>query len=56
MIDTSKLLENILARDNMILAMNRVIKNKGIHGVDGMKTMNFENISLIIGEPLNLSC
>lgn len=28
MIDTSNLLENILARDNMILAMNRVIKNK----------------------------
>ena len=38
MIDTSNLLENILARDNMILAMNRVIKNKGSHGVDGMKT------------------
>lgn len=38
MIDTSNLLENILARDNMILAMNRVIKNQGSHGVDGMKT------------------
>lgn len=38
MIDTSNLLENILARDNMILAMKRVIKNKGSHGVDKMKT------------------
>lgn len=38
MIDTSNLLESILARDNMILAMKRVIKNKGSHGVDKMKT------------------
>ena len=38
MIDTSNLLEKILARENMILAMNRVITNKGSHGVDGMKT------------------
>lgn len=38
MIDTSNLLEIILARENMILAMNRVIKNKGSHGVDDMKT------------------
>lgn len=38
MIDTSNLLEKILARENMILAMNRVIQNKGSHGVDGMKT------------------
>ena len=37
MIDTSNLLEKILARENMILAMDRVIKNKGSHGVDGMK-------------------
>ncbi len=36
-IETSKLLERILARENMILAMKRVIKNKGSHGVDGMR-------------------
>lgn len=36
-IETSNLLERILARENMILAMKRVIKNKGSHGVDGMK-------------------
>ena len=31
-IETSNLLERILARENMILAMKRVIKNKGSHG------------------------
>ena len=36
-IETSNLLERILARGNMILAMKRVIKNKGSHGVDGMR-------------------
>lgn len=36
-IETSNLLERILARENMILAMKRVIKNKGSHGVDGMR-------------------
>jgi RNA-directed DNA polymerase len=35
--DTSSLLERILARENMLLAMKRVIKNKGSHGVDGMR-------------------
>ena len=35
--ETSNLLERILARENMILAMKRVIKNKGSHGVDGMR-------------------
>jgi len=35
--DTSSLLERILARDNMIHAMKRVIANKGSHGVDGMR-------------------
>ena len=35
-IETSHLLERILARGNMILAMKRVIKNKGSYGVDGM--------------------
>lgn len=36
-IETSNLLERILARENMILAMKRVIKNKGSHGVDDMR-------------------
>lgn len=35
-IETSDLLEKILARGNMILAMERVIKNNGSHGIDGM--------------------
>lgn len=35
--DTSSLLERILARENMILAMKRVIRNKGSHGIDGMR-------------------
>ena len=29
-------LERILSRENLLLAMNRVISNKGSHGVDGM--------------------
>ncbi len=29
-------LERILSRQNLLLAMNRVISNKGSHGVDGM--------------------
>ena len=36
--DTSGLLEDVLERDNMLEAMYRVIRNKGSHGVDGMKT------------------
>lgn len=36
--DTSRLLEDVLARDNMLEAMYRVIRNKGSHGIDGMKT------------------
>jgi len=35
--DTNNLLERILARDNMLKAMKRVVANKGSHGVDGMK-------------------
>jgi len=35
--DTSNLLERILARDNMLLAMKRVVANKRSHGVDGMR-------------------
>ena len=36
--DTSRLLEDVLERDNMLEAMYRVIRNKGSHGVDDMKT------------------
>ena len=36
-ISTNNLLEKILARDNMLIAMKRVISNKGSHEVDGMK-------------------
>ncbi|MDG5857249.1 group II intron reverse transcriptase/maturase, partial [Clostridium beijerinckii] len=36
--DTSRLLEEVLERNNMLLALKRVISNKGSHGVDGMKT------------------
>lgn len=35
--DTSMLLEEVLERNNMLLALKRVISNKGSHGVDGMK-------------------
>jgi len=35
--ETSDLLDKILARDNMLSAMKRVIANKERHGVDGMK-------------------
>ena len=37
-ISTNNLLDKILARDNMYRAMQRVIKNKGSHSVDGIKT------------------
>jgi len=37
-ISTNDLLEKILARDNMYRAMQRVIRNKGSHGVDGIRT------------------
>ena len=36
--DTSRLLDEVLERNNMLLALKRVIGNKGSHGVDGMKT------------------
>ena len=36
--DTSRLLEKVLERDNMLEAMYKVIRNKGSHGIDGMKT------------------
>jgi group II intron reverse transcriptase/maturase len=36
-VDTSKLLEKVLDRVNLNLAYNRVKKNGGSHGVDGMK-------------------
>ena len=35
--DTSRLLEEVLERNNMLMALKRVISNKGSHGVDGMK-------------------
>ena len=35
--DTSRLLEKVLARDNMLEAMYKVTRNKGSHGVDNMK-------------------
>ncbi|MGL5712394.1 MAG: group II intron reverse transcriptase/maturase [Paraclostridium sp.] len=44
-ISTNKLLEEILARDNMYRAMQRVIRNKGSHGVDGMKTDELHDYS-----------
>lgn len=35
--DTSSLLEEVLERNNMLMALQKVISNKGSHGVDGMK-------------------
>lgn len=35
--DTNNLLERILARENMLKAMKRVIANKGSQGIDGMR-------------------
>ena len=35
--DTSRLLEDVLERNNMLKAMYRVIINKGSYGIDGMK-------------------
>ena len=53
-------LERILSRQNLLQAMNRVISNKGSHGVDGMTVyelkqflnMNWSNIreSILNGE------
>lgn len=34
---SDNLMERILSRDNMLFALKRVVKNKGSHGVDGMK-------------------
>ena len=36
--DTSRLLEDVLERNNMLEAMYGVIRNKGSYGIDGMKT------------------
>jgi len=36
-VDTGKLLEKVLDRENLNLAYKRVKKNGGSHGVDGMK-------------------
>jgi len=35
--DTANLLEKVLRKENMKTALKRVEKNKGSHGVDGMK-------------------
>lgn len=35
--DASRLLEEVIERNNMLLALKRVISNKGSHGIDGMK-------------------
>lgn len=35
--DSDNLMERILSRENMFMALKRVEKNKGSHGVDGMK-------------------
>ena len=37
LLDTSRLLEDVLERNNMLKAMYRVIINKGSYGIDGMK-------------------
>lgn len=34
------LMEQILSRENLIRALNRVVRNKGSHGVDGMPVQN----------------
>lgn len=34
------LMEQILSRENLIRALNRVVQNKGSHGVDGMPAQN----------------
>ena len=36
-------LERILSRENLLLAMKRVISNKGSHGVDGMTVHELEH-------------
>jgi group II intron reverse transcriptase/maturase len=35
--ETSSLLDRILSRENMLMALKRVVANKGSHGVDGMR-------------------
>ena len=39
-VDTSRLLEKVIDRDNLNHAYKRVMKNGGSHGVDGMKVEN----------------
>lgn len=36
-VDSDNLMEKILSRGNMIMALKRVERNKGSHGIDGMK-------------------
>ncbi|WP_347457993.1 reverse transcriptase domain-containing protein, partial [Clostridium botulinum] len=35
--DANNLLEKVLARENMLKAMKRVVANRGSHGIDGMR-------------------
>ena len=48
----SKLLEEILSKDNIDLAIKRVKSNKGAPGVDGMTTNEVENYFLDNGEKI----
>ena len=44
----SELLEEILSRDNLNKAYKRVKKNKGAHGVDGMKVEDLCYVPMIL--------
>ena len=52
--DTSRLLEEVLERNNMLIALKRVISNKGSNGVDGMKTDELREHSRNTGKQLKL--
>ncbi|WP_330547556.1 hypothetical protein [Cellulosilyticum sp. WCF-2] len=49
--ETSNLLERIVARENMILTMKRVIKNKGSYGADGMRCDELCTYIIDTGQP-----
>ena len=40
-------LEIILSRENLLIAMKRVISNKGSHGVDGMTVYELKHFLII---------
>lgn len=52
--DTSDLLDRILARNNMLKAMKRVIANKGSHGVDGMGYDQLRELAKLLEVKLKL--